>query len=618
MPNNATESWRWQQKSAEGGGFDASTFAKMYRNCNLSPTASFAREAVQNSSDAAKRFKDDHPNESLNLRVVFRFVELAGQDKAAMVQNLRLEELRSRSEEADFREPPLGVETSLHNLNEPDSPLTLLYVEDYSTHGLYGHPNHTSDSVLFRAMLEVGDSGKDIGAGGSFGFGKGALVGVSRTKTVIAHTAFEPQPDDPTRTRLLGVTYWPSHRANANNFNGLALFARKRSNDKPIDPYADDEADDLARQLGFPRRDVRQLNDLGTSFLLVDPLVDPKELEVELAKWWWPALEDHMFDLQVVLPDGTELTPRPAMIPAVKQFLAPYRIAKKEHVPQDPNREQLASSVWRTADGAGGSELGSLGLVVEDDAVRLDGEPADGTAIVALMREQRMVISYETYRQKIPLRGVFVASPSSNDLLRKTEPWSHDLWSTDPSIDVPSDATERAKAVLSRIRTSVSRMAKEITPPPPRTPRALSHFAKLMSGFVGGQRGPKKPPPKGGEPIELQFPRRTQLEAVGGEEVKVTGAFSVRVADNAPKSECRVTIKCELRVTEDDRQNGELLPLRVTPDGGNHGLTDEGEGVWSGLLSKTQKIVFSVASEPYSNLWTTTLQPIVTVDWSEQ
>ncbi len=124
------------------------------------------------------------------------------------------------------------------------------------------------------------------------------------------------------------------------------------------------------------------MNELGT-FLIVDPLVDPSELLDQLAIWWWPALEDHMFDVEVVTPDGP-MTPRPAMLPVVAQFLMPYRIAKKEQEPQDPNREQYASSRRRNTNGAGGSDLSGLGLVVADDPIGMDGEPAEGTAVVAL------------------------------------------------------------------------------------------------------------------------------------------------------------------------------------------------------------------------------------------
>ncbi len=617
MSSNTSASWEWLEKNPMGD-LDGSTLTKMFRNGNLSPIACLAREAVQNSSDAAERFKEEHPNESLNLRVVFRFVELTGPDKIAMVQNLGLTELKKRSQEADdFREPPIGPHTSLENLEDPNCPLNLLYVEDYATHGLYGHPLLTSDSIMYRAMLAVGDSAKSKGAGGSYGFGKSALVGVSRVKCIVAHTAFEQVAGDPSRTRLFGVTWWPSHKSGATNYGGRAIYAATRTPERPINPYEDEEAENLAKTLGFQSRDVNRLNELGTSFLLVDPLVDPLELEKELALWWWPALEDHMFDLEVVLPDGTVVIPRPAKLPAVKQFLTAYHIANREQEPQDPNREQFASSIWRNTNGAGGTELGGLGLVVEDEAVTIDGEASDGTAIVALMREPRMVVRYQHYKQRIPLRGVFVASSQSNDLLRQTEPADHDAWSTDRSTDVDELARLTAAAIADKIRRSVSKMAKEVTPPPPRTPRALSHFAKLMTGFVGGQRGPSKSSPKGSEPIELQFPQGVTLEAAGEDEVVVNSVFSVRVADAAPQSDCRVSVKCELHVTEDENPNGALLAVRIAPQGNGHGFIEKGEGVWSGLLTKTSKVRFSATSEPYSNLWTTTLQPTVTVDWND-
>ncbi|ORV59578.1 hypothetical protein AWC06_15700 [Mycobacterium fragae] len=592
----------------------------MFRNqVNLSPTAFLAREAVQNSSDAFWRFQRDHPADKLKLRVVFRFVELTGTAKASMIESLGLGALNQRRGSAAFRKPPVGPGTALDHLEDSDVPLTLLYVEDYSTHGLYGHPSHTRDSIMFRAMLEVGGSEKDSGVGGSYGFGKAALVGVSKAKVIVAHTTFEPSEQDPARTRLLGVTWWRSHEADDEHYGGRAIFAGEGTEDKRINPFEDDEAEEVAERLGFRPRNPDNLNELGTSFLIVDPLVDPSELIDQLAIWWWPALEDHMFDVEVVTPDSRVTTPRPAMLPVVAQFLTPYRIAKKEQEPQDPNREQYASGIWRNTNRAGGSDLGGLGLVVADDPIGMDGEPAEGTAVVALMRNPRMIIRYQEYKQRIPLRGVFVASDKSNELLQETEPSSHDAWSTDPSTDVSEMATLTAQAVLDKIRRSVSKMAKEVAPPPPRTPRALSHFAKLMSGFVGKKRGPKPKPGPGGEPIELQFPKGTSLSVVGDDQVKVTSDFTVRVADDAPKSTCDVTVSCQLHVSEDENPNGATLPVLIAPEGKDHGFTKDGDGAWSGPITKTKKTTFSVTSEPYSNLWTTTVQPVVTVDsWSEQ
>lgn len=614
-----TARWNWLPMSPTGD-VDGTILSKMFRNqVNLSPTAFLAREAMQNSSDAFWRFKQDHPAENLKLRTVFRFVELTGTAKASMVEGLGLGALNQRRGTAAFKKPPVGSGTALDHLENSDVPLKLLYVEDYSTHGLYGHPSRTRDSIMFRAMLEVGGSEKDTGVGGSYGFGKAALVGVSNSKVIVAHTAFEPSEQDPARARLLGVTWWRSHEANGKHYGGRAIFAGKGTTDKPINPFEDDEADEVAQRLGFQLRDPENLNELGTSFLIVDPLVDPNELTDQLATWWWPALEDHMFDVEVVTADGTAMTPRPAILPGVAQFLTPYRIAKREQEPQDRNREQYASGSWRNTTGVGGSDLGGLGLVVAEDPIGVDGDLAEGTAIVALMRQPRMVIRYQEYKQRIPLRGAFVAGDKSNDLLQETEPSTHDTWSTDTSTDVSVTATLTAKAVLDKIRYSVSKMAKEVTPPPPRTPRALSHFAKLMSGFVGKKKGPPPPPPPGGQPIELQFPEGSSLSVVGDDQVKLASAFTVRVAEDAPKSACHVTVSCQLHVTEDENPNGAKLPVLVAPEGKNHEFTKDGEGAWSGPITKAKATTFSVTSEPYSNLWTTTVQPVVTVDsWSEQ
>ena len=101
-----------------------------------------------------------------------------------------------------------------------------------------------------------------------------------------------------------------------------------------------------------------------------------------------------------------------------------------------------------------------------------------------------MVIRYERYgRRRVPLRGAFVASSKSNELLRQriTEPSSHDCWTKNASADVPQDATATARSVLDKIKGSVIKMATEIAPTPPKTNRALGTFSKLMTGFIGNK-----------------------------------------------------------------------------------------------------------------------------------
>ena len=91
--------------------------------------------------------------------------------------------------------------------------------------------------------------------------------------------------------------------------------------------------------------------------------------------------------------------------------------------------------------------------------------------------------------------------------------------------------------------------------------------------------------------------------------------FSVKVADKA-NSSCRVNVSCLVSITEDDNPNGGHWQVALKPLTKDHGFTPEEDGTWSGILGKTEQIEFDAISDPYPNLWTSTVQPLVTVqEW---
>jgi hypothetical protein len=145
--------------------------SKLFRGGALSDTALLAREAIQNSTDAAERFGKVHRN--VPFRVVFRFVHLFGDQKAAAIEALDLRGMAAHR--AEYPTDPLQPGSVLDTLDDRRTPLQLLYVEDYGTHGLYGDPSTFKNSHLFMAMYYIGASTKGADEGGLYGFGKSAL-----------------------------------------------------------------------------------------------------------------------------------------------------------------------------------------------------------------------------------------------------------------------------------------------------------------------------------------------------------------------------------------------------------------------------------------------------------
>lgn len=621
----AVATWTPEVTPPGKSGYDASTLYKTYRGNPLSPEALLARETVQNSGDAADEHAKRHGNEGLKGKVVFRFVNLTGKAKADMVTLLDLDGLDKRRGEylAHGKKDPLESGSALESLRDPKEPLRLIYVEDFSAHGLYGHIDKNMESILYQAMYTTGGSNKPGHAGGSFGFGKGAMAAASRVHTVVAHSVFEKLPDDAVQERLIGATWWESTSFGSTSYNGRSELGQSvadgSAGESRILPFESEVAHDLAAALGFTERDATDLHQMGTSFLIVDTFINPQALLDELSMWWWPALEAHKFDLEVWFPGEKKArTPQPAMYPFLKQFLHPYRLATGQEQIKDPTREWTPSDKWRTH----GADLGALALSFPEHAIGRDEDGDPGGPFIALMRSPLMVVKYEEYpRMKHPLRGVFIAADESDPLLRKTEGSAHESWTTAPSPgQIDEAATKRADVILRKIKDSTSQTSRGLNPPPPKGDRALTHFAKLMAGFSGKRRGPRKPPAPGGEPIEISGLNNVRVESIDDTNVRVEGRFTIGVMEKAPTATAKVTVSCQLHVTEDENPNGSPWDVTIKPVGKTHHLTPNDDGsAWTGLLMRASDVTFKVRSKEYPNLWTTTLRPQVEVEeWSDQ
>lgn len=620
-----TATWTPEKIRSGESGYDASILYKTYRgHKELSPEALLARETVQNSGDAADEHARRHPKDALKGKVVFRFEALTGKAKADMVARLDLDGLKSRREEylAHKKKDPLEAGSALETLDDPTEPLRLIYVEDFSAHGLYGCIDKNMDSVLYQAMYSTGGSNKPGHAGGSFGFGKGAMAAASRLHTVLAHSVFENLPDDDVQERLVGATWWEGTAFGSDSYNGRSALgcsvAGGPGGESRVVPFEGNLAHDLAEDFGFTMRDSSDLHQMGTSFLIVDTFIDPQRLLDELSMWWWPALEAHKFDLEVWFPgDKKPRIPQPATVPFLKQFLHPYRLATGQEQVQDPTREWIPSDKWRT----GGVDLGDFGLVFPESPIGQDDDGDPGGPLIAYMRSPLMVVNYGEYpRMKYPLRGVFIASEDSDPLLRKTEGSAHEAWTTAPSPgQIDEAATERANVILAKVKDSTSQTSRGLNPPPPKGDKALTHFAKLMAGFTGKKRGPKKKPTPGGEPIEISGLANAQVEPVDDTNVRVEGRFAVGVMKKAATPVAKVTVSCQLHVTEDENPNGTSWEVKIRPIGKNHNLIpNDDESAWTGLLVRDSDVTFKVKSREYPNLWTTTLRPQVDVEeWSD-
>src|SRR5262249_31422054 len=159
--------------------------------------------------------------------------------------------------------------------------------------------------------------------------------------------------------------YWGLHETSAGAFTGFGRLGR--SNGSITVPWEDHDADRIARELGLEIRSAdRGDDDLGTTFVLVDPTIDAHGLLAAIERNWWPAIRDGLFSVRVVPFDGKTLVPRPLRNPVLRPFVRSYELATRT---QDNALEtEYARRFNRLTLADGRSvDLGRIGLIAELD-----------------------------------------------------------------------------------------------------------------------------------------------------------------------------------------------------------------------------------------------------------
>jgi len=631
--------WDWEKTdpARSGSSGDIAKFFKnegtknpgiLARGAPADAATLTAREVIQNSWDAARelqatmRERGEFPP---HFEIEFEFTDLVGQAKRDLMGRLELESIHRRLEDLESDDPKARAAVGLPAVSaldqlDGDVPLRILRIKEKGASGMYG-PFVGDRSKLYLALVSIGYTQKAEGSGGSYGYGKAGLIGASAIRTVVAYTCFQSQRSEPGVTRrLLGMTYWGQHSIDGDSYTGFSRFGHLH--DGWTHPFDDDRADDDAQGLGFELRNAAIPSDLGTTFLVIDPVITPEDLMTAIERNWWPAIEDREFVAYATInhADGTttRIDANPRRDPVIDSFVSAWNLAT---MPQDaPQSTKLRKSLGKHA----GTELGVLGLTAKPDGwsyaqvetvVDPDGDDEDSgpvagqSSLVALVRGPKMVVEYLVVnRGKTPfLRGVFVADDSVDDLLRQTEPKAHDSWQTtskDVGDGVDGTAPKIAKEVLLRIKREVREMQKRLKPPPPAPEDIdLPEFQKLFRTLMaGGGKGPNPKPPKGDRDVSLRFVRRRLVTAAGDRvslDAKVAFKLSEHFTDG-DSAEC--VIQFDYSFVEDGRK-GASCDLRIMPP---VGFTESDGRRFIGTLGR-EEVVFEVTSDPYSSDWTARL-----------
>lgn len=459
-----------------------------------------------------------------------------------------------------------------------------LFVEDFGTTGLTGSMADL-DSNFYRLMGQLGGSEKTGGTGGSFGYGKAACILNSGCWTVLAYTVTK------SGSALFGTTYMDQHKRSGRSYTGLGWYCASNSDSEGSHPYelTDDDADDLALQLGFPRAAGKEY---GTSLMIVEPSIDLTELKLAIERFWWPRIIDHNLDVEII-EGGQTIKPSPTSNKELKDFVRMYEIIlRKDNPATDAKRAVLTQ---------GKRQLGIMAMQFVNVPTDLDDDARlTNVGSVALMRDQRMIVEYYRWNQgpRSDLVGVFVADKTINDDLRRTESPKHDVWSP-KATRATEEQKDRAKTVLEAIRKEYRQYLKSYSPPPSDDAIELTELRRFF-GTLLSTKGKTGPGASESEPIEISHKEAHIIPASGG--LTLTGSATVRWKG---KVAATLALGAAVKIAESDvSMSGDSIFTSIEFNG------EQAKGTEPRILAEFQpgeaaKLTFK--SEPYDQDWTATV-----------
>lgn len=565
-----------------------------------------AREVIQNSWDAAEELRRHRP-EAPPFAIDFQFEALIDTRKRELVDALGLDELAEHAEthaptDEDRAQLGLGDGDCLRELAS-ETPVRVCTIIEHGASGMYG-PWSGAESRMYLAMNSIGYNEKADGSGGTFGYGKAGLIRASHSRVILAYSCFLERPDDPAVTRrLLGVTYWGQHRAKqGGSLNGFVRFGKNVGGE--VVPYENELADDIATSLGLDVRDHNVLEQLGTTFLVIDPSVTASDLQVAVERNWWPALLEDRFSVQITDVDGTRRPCRPRKNASLVSFVEAFDHHVTETVPAVGQRISLGA--YTPSEGER-LELGTLTLVADpagwsfpDENV---GAQVEDRSLIALTRDPRMIVEYHLpgrdISRRIPyIRGAFVAHPDVNVHLSRTEPKAHNKWETSGSDDVPLVSTKYAAAIADRIRDAVKAFQDELRPPIDTSAAVrLSRLDERLSKLRNQRGTTPPPPPRVARPFAFRL--HVDRELVG-EELRLVGKVDVSLAPDVREDELYARVRIDFALDEDGKR-GSRVPLDIIAPAGFSSV--DGDGRFEGSVGR-QWATFELESDPYRHDWT--------------
>ena len=587
--------WAFKERDSEWGEPDSAATRNPLAGSKKSHSELLAREAIQNSVDAANGVGG-------KPRIVFRIENVKGKKADVFRQKLfRNVEMVAR------KDLPELADSNFSDLLKDRGTFSYLVVEDHGTSGAFGNPKQ-SGTHLSKLMLELGNPSKNTQAestGGSFGYGKSVFLTSGQNNIFFAYTTFDPdQEKGKCWSRFLGVGYHNSHSLRRKHFSGKAVFGKLATggNWTPIENY---DADDLADDLGIGR----EKGDYGTTIIVPGPSIDPEELKAAIELWWWPKIVSHDLDVEIFVDGKAYSPPRPKSNKALKKYIEAFSLLQSGTAEGTRSDQDVIDLEFSNR------KLGRLGLVLNLEETS-DGDNDDQQlGEIAIMRRPMMVVDYHDVKGlSDTCKGVFIADSSVDELLRTSENPAHTDWDAKSDrIKNPAD-----RKIVAEIPKLLGRKAREFSKkaqPPiessglrvPILDRMIGRLISLPSN-PGGGTGAKA------EPVSISDIRR-QRRFVDGQ-LQAKGSFVLEfrpgtkdAEDGPPQIMKGVVVSVDCTPKQDSGESHQdQIPVRLQLAGMRE-FAEPGPATID--LVQDEPIRIDFESLPYSTEWTVTITPRV-------
>lgn len=557
---------RQSEMYSNKGNMAAQGIQRLLGAPNMDRLQTVIRESVQNSWDAAKGRKK--PTFTIHLRC------LTEKEMIFLKSNI----FRDVVEEPDAN--------GLKGLLAKENPL-VIELADYDTLGLGGPTDATempegddiTDFVDF--MRNFGTPRDTVHGGGTYGYGKSSLFSLSRCNTIIVDSMTKYKGKEVRRLMSTRIASSFTIRSGKNKgmYTGRHWWGayKERSSDL-LDPITGNAAKASSRALGMPER---KAGDLGTSIMILDPLLDHdvetimNAIQRSLLWNFWPKMLHYPYKGSAMqfhtYLEGTEIPmPHPENCPPLDLYCEAMESLK------DGESELL--SCQRPI-----KNLGQLNITKGLCSDRLQGFQQDDDDMfpdrschIALMRPAELVVKY---LEGNPLpgsgyewAGVFLCSDEHEveKAFADAEPPAHDDWN--PKFLPKGHGKTWVRTALRRIKEQMelampNRSVTTVAGNAPLAPLS-DRMGSLLLGAIGDGTSKKRGKGKSGSKSKSKQLMITDFQGWGPDESadgEILAWFTFNV-DGPPQQRITLTGSASVFIDGEKSEsapNGEKPEIRV-------------------------------------------------------